>query len=125
MERAACGKAATRHRVARHRHARSAAPGIELYSGHRRAPGTDGRLSRGDCLSHGLYRGRRCAAAGDPDEVEHVRAVSAARAGTGSLIVRAVPTDIPGVLVVEPDVYRDARGFFLETYHAEKYKALG
>jgi dTDP-4-dehydrorhamnose 3,5-epimerase len=39
--------------------------------------------------------------------------------------MRAVPTDLPGVLVVEPDVFRDARGFFLETFHSEKYKALG
>lgn len=30
-------------------------------------------------------------------------------------------TSLPGVLVVEPDVYRDARGFFLETYNAEQY----
>jgi dTDP-4-dehydrorhamnose 3,5-epimerase len=30
-------------------------------------------------------------------------------------------TDIPGVLLVEPDVHRDPRGFFLETYHRTKY----
>jgi dTDP-4-dehydrorhamnose 3,5-epimerase len=29
------------------------------------------------------------------------------------------------VLLIEPDVYRDERGFFLETYHAEKYRGLG
>ncbi|HEX6201657.1 MAG TPA: dTDP-4-dehydrorhamnose 3,5-epimerase [Thermoanaerobaculia bacterium] len=34
-------------------------------------------------------------------------------------------TAIPGVLVVEPDVHRDERGFFLETYHREKYRAGG
>ena len=32
---------------------------------------------------------------------------------------------LPGVLVVEPDVHRDGRGFFLETYHADKYRAGG
>jgi len=32
---------------------------------------------------------------------------------------------LPGVVVIEPDVYRDPRGFFLETYHAEKYRANG
>jgi hypothetical protein len=31
--------------------------------------------------------------------------------------VRVTPTDIPDVLVIEPDVHRDGRGFFLETYH--------
>jgi dTDP-4-dehydrorhamnose 3,5-epimerase len=39
--------------------------------------------------------------------------------------VRVVPTEIPEVLVVEPDVHADGRGFFLETYHADKYRAHG
>jgi dTDP-4-dehydrorhamnose 3,5-epimerase len=28
-------------------------------------------------------------------------------------------------MIVEPDVHRDARGFFIETYHVEKYRANG
>lgn len=39
--------------------------------------------------------------------------------------MRATPTSLPGVLIIEPDVYRDERGFFLETYHEQKYLALG
>lgn len=39
--------------------------------------------------------------------------------------MRFVPTDLPGVIIVEPDVHRDGRGYFLETYHAEKYAAAG
>jgi dTDP-4-dehydrorhamnose 3,5-epimerase len=39
--------------------------------------------------------------------------------------MRFVETPIPGVIVVEPDVHRDARGFFLETFHAAKYAAAG
>ena len=39
--------------------------------------------------------------------------------------MRAVPTAMPGVLLIEPDLHRDARGFFLETYHEDKYRALG
>jgi dTDP-4-dehydrorhamnose 3,5-epimerase len=34
-------------------------------------------------------------------------------------------TDLAGVVVVEPDVHRDARGYFLETYHADKYRGGG
>lgn len=34
-------------------------------------------------------------------------------------------TDLPGVIVIEPQVHRDDRGFFLETYHAGKYAAGG
>ena len=32
---------------------------------------------------------------------------------------------IPGIIIIEPDVHRDARGFFLESYHAEKYGQAG
>jgi dTDP-4-dehydrorhamnose 3,5-epimerase len=39
--------------------------------------------------------------------------------------VRVVPTEIPDVVVIEPDVFLDGRGFFLETYHADKYHAHG
>ena len=39
--------------------------------------------------------------------------------------MRFIPTELPGVLIIEPDVHRDGRGFFLESYHAEKYTAGG
>lgn len=39
--------------------------------------------------------------------------------------MRVVQTDLPGVLIVEPDVHRDARGFFLETFHAAKFASAG
>ena len=35
------------------------------------------------------------------------------------------PTELPGVVLVVPDVHRDARGFFLETYHVRKYEGGG
>ena len=34
-------------------------------------------------------------------------------------------TNLPGVILVQPVVHRDARGFFLETYHLDKYRAGG
>ena len=39
--------------------------------------------------------------------------------------LRFARTEIPGVVVVEPVVHRDARGFFLETWHAERYREHG
>ena len=39
--------------------------------------------------------------------------------------MRATPTELPGVLLIDPDVYRDARGFFLESFHTEKYRSIG
>ncbi len=34
-------------------------------------------------------------------------------------------TTLPGVLVVEPQVFGDARGFFFETYRAQRYAEAG
>lgn len=34
-------------------------------------------------------------------------------------------TEIPEVLDIQPKIYGDDRGFFLETYHQERYKAMG
>ena len=39
--------------------------------------------------------------------------------------MRFVPTDLPDVILVEPEVHRDQRGFFLETYHQRKYAEGG
>ena len=39
--------------------------------------------------------------------------------------MRLEPTPLPGVLVVEPKVFRDERGFFLEVFHAGKFAAEG
>lgn len=40
--------------------------------------------------------------------------------------MRLLPTErLPEVVVVEPDVFRDSRGFFLETWHQTKYHAAG
>jgi dTDP-4-dehydrorhamnose 3,5-epimerase len=39
--------------------------------------------------------------------------------------VKVVATELPGVLLVEPRVFGDARGFFFETFHAERYAAAG
>ena len=39
--------------------------------------------------------------------------------------MRFSETAVRGVVLVEPDVHRDPRGYFLETFHAGKYKAAG
>lgn len=39
--------------------------------------------------------------------------------------MRFLPTALPGVVLIEPDVLRDERGYFLETYHRERYFAGG
>ncbi|HSB06846.1 MAG TPA: dTDP-4-dehydrorhamnose 3,5-epimerase family protein [Thermodesulfobacteriota bacterium] len=34
-------------------------------------------------------------------------------------------TELRDVLIIEPDAFPDQRGFFMETYHQEKYEGLG
>jgi len=36
-----------------------------------------------------------------------------------------VPTAIPEVILIEPEVFGDARGFFMETYHASRFAQAG
>jgi dTDP-4-dehydrorhamnose 3,5-epimerase len=39
--------------------------------------------------------------------------------------VNVLPTALPGVLIIEPRVFEDRRGFFFESYHAARYAAAG
>ena len=39
--------------------------------------------------------------------------------------MKFIPTALTGVIVVEPDVFRDERGFFLETFSRAKYAQGG
>ena len=34
-------------------------------------------------------------------------------------------TALPGVLIIKPKIFRDPRGFFVETYHEERYRSHG
>jgi dTDP-4-dehydrorhamnose 3,5-epimerase len=36
-----------------------------------------------------------------------------------------VPTDIAGVVILEPRVFEDARGYFVETFHERRFRELG
>ena len=39
--------------------------------------------------------------------------------------MKIIETVLPGCVVIEPDVFGDARGFFYESYNAQKYKEAG
>ena len=39
--------------------------------------------------------------------------------------MKVVETKIPGVLIIEPDVHGDHRGYFMETYSKQKYEEIG
>ena len=40
-------------------------------------------------------------------------------------MVNSTPTSLKEVLIIEPRVFKDDRGFFKETYHQEKYQEAG
>lgn len=37
--------------------------------------------------------------------------------------MNVLPTDLPGVLMIEPKIFGDARGFFMESFNARNYAA--
>lgn len=39
--------------------------------------------------------------------------------------MNVIDTEIPGVKIIEPDVFGDSRGWFVEQYNAGRYKAAG
>ena len=39
--------------------------------------------------------------------------------------MNVIKTRLPGVLIIEPKVYGDARGFFLESYQQQRYRDIG
>ena len=38
--------------------------------------------------------------------------------------MKVTESGIKGVFIIEPDVYKDDRGFFMETFHIERYRKL-
>jgi dTDP-4-dehydrorhamnose 3,5-epimerase len=39
--------------------------------------------------------------------------------------MRAITTPLPGLLIIEPAIFQDARGWFCENYHRERFAAAG
>ena len=38
--------------------------------------------------------------------------------------MKIIPTELPGVLILEPKVFGDARGFFMESYNARTFREV-
>ena len=39
--------------------------------------------------------------------------------------MKVIETEIAGVKIIEPDRFGDARGYFMESYNASRYRAAG
>jgi dTDP-4-dehydrorhamnose 3,5-epimerase len=40
-------------------------------------------------------------------------------------MMKVIETILPGVLIIEPRVFHDTRGYFYETFHADRYQEYG
>src|SRR5207245_10139915 len=80
-----------------------------------------GRLPGRDRLPDGLHRcegaGSACEALGE----ERLRRVPAAGALGAAFLMKVIRTEIPEVLILEPKVFEDPRGFFLESYNRKTF----
>lgn len=39
--------------------------------------------------------------------------------------MKIIPTSFQEILIIEPDVFKDDRGFFMETFHQNRYREMG
>ena len=44
---------------------------------------------------------------------------------SGAVPIKATPTKLDGVRIIEPRIFRDDRGHFLETWRRDRYHAAG
>ncbi len=72
-------------RLARHRHPRIAAAGVQLHPDPRGAPGAEGRLPGGDSLAQGLYRRGRSGEARRYNGQEQLRGLPLRPAAAGDM----------------------------------------
>ena len=51
--------------------------------------------------------------------------LSLLNAADNFIAMNVIKTDIPGVLIIEPKVFGDSRGYFFESYSRQRYKDAG
>ena len=114
--------------VARHRHARIAARGVAVHRDDRAAAGAEDRLSGGDRVPDAATSTpRSCDKLGSAMAKNGYGHYLLAHAATSRTAVDARRRDaaIPDVLLIEPQVFGDARGFFFESWNARAFAAAG
>jgi dTDP-4-dehydrorhamnose 3,5-epimerase len=59
------------------------------------------------------------------EEGRYARTAASISSASGVFIMKVTETAIPGVLLLEPQVLSDARGFFLEIYNEREFADMG
>src|SRR5919199_3359398 len=131
--------------LAGHGDPRGPPAGYRLRQDDRGQAGPQDLLPRRDRLPHGVHRRRAGDPSGPAPQEEQLRPVPArddrgrGTAPQRALLRRRAPaareerssplnvteTRLPGVVVVEPRVFGDERGFFMETWNAARYEEAG
>src|SRR5262245_18626402 len=112
--------------MARHGHLSVTAARADVRRGCPGAARSQDRLPRGDRVPQGMDLSRCTRSARRRDEeLELWRLPASTRVRGARVSLRFAETAIPGAILIEPQVFRDSRGFFLETYQTEKYRAGG
>ena len=108
--------------LARYRHPRQPARSRSVHRHHRKPPGPQGCLPGRDRLPPEVDQrhatGSACPAAGQ----ERLRAISARSPQGSGVLMRVTLTAIPEVLILEPKVFGDDRGFFFESFNARAFE---
>ena len=106
---------------------RVAAAGVAVRAEHRGSPGADAGVPRGDRAGAMGYitTDQLLALAVPMRNNAYGDYLAASRTAGPAAVMRVIETALAGVIIVEPQVHRDARGFFVETYHAERLASCG
>src|SRR6185369_17167827 len=99
--------------------------GLALRRDDRAPPGLEDRLRRGDRLAQQVDQHGRAARARPSARQERLRRVPAAPDPGQGRRVKVEKTELAGLLRLEPRVFGDARGYFLETWNERVFAQAG
>jgi len=93
-----------------------------VHRHHRKAPGPESCLSGRNRLPQGLARCRATGKADTANAQKPLWALSEKCPKRAGVLMQSIPTAIPDVLILEPRVFSDARGFFYESFNAKAFQ---
>src|SRR5262249_18350194 len=109
-----------------------------LHSGNRKTAGIDGGLPRRNCLSLRLHFRGGCGEDWYSDAKQQLWSLPAGTSARKGILneasrmrapaiepIKKIETALPDVFILEPRVFADERGFFLESYNEKVFAGLG
>src|SRR6516162_9366377 len=91
--------------------------GLSVHRHAGTATGTQGGVSGGNRVSQGLHRWPATASPSRNDAEQRLWTIPVSGSGRRTALVNVIKTPLPGVLILEPQVFSDKRGSFMEIFH--------